>query len=532
MNKMTRKLILCTVACMALWACQTSTTAPTAGVSVELQNPVLPGFHPDPSVVAVGEDYYLVNSSFHYFPGVPIFHSRDLQNWEQIGNVLDRPSQLPLKSATSWLGIYAPTIRYNDGTYYMITTLVGEVEDAARSAANGNFMVTATNPAGPWSEPIYLEQQGIDPSLYFEDGKCYMVSNPDGVITLCEIDPATGTTLSPGKELWRGTGGRFPEGPHVYKKDGWYYLLISEGGTEMAHKLTVARSKNIYGPYESNPANPIFTHCSAAAQNSNIQGTGHGDLFQAADGSWWIVMLAYRRFGGDFHHLGRETFLAPVTWENDWPVINGGKPLAEKMTVRMPSAPKAVPSRDRHYTFSEAPGPEWMHVQAPVYSNYAFTKDGLVLHGNGESLGWGSEHPTALLRRQEAAEVTLSTTVKLHGNADAGLAVYQIFSGYATLGLCRSDLRLEAVLRYQVRSIDKEVRTQLPLWESSACLEIRAYGDHYEFWVNGRELGRLDSALLSTEVVGGFTGVTMGPYCTKGMASFPELRYLERIENE
>ena len=148
-----------------------------------------------------------------------------------------------------------------------------------------------------------------------------MVSNPNGVITLCEIDPATGKTLSPSKPIWTGTGGRYPEGPHIYRKGGWYYLLISEGGTELPHGLTVARSKHIYGPYKSNPANPILTHCSQAGQDNIIQGTGHGDMFQRPDGSWWIVFLAYRRYGGDFHHLGRETFIAPVTWENGWPVV-------------------------------------------------------------------------------------------------------------------------------------------------------------------------------------------------------------------
>ena len=267
---MKRILLALTTLALILAACGQRGVAPD-GVEVELQNPIISGFSPDPSVVAVGEDYYLVNSTFHYFPGVPVYHSRDLLNWQQIGNVLDRPSQLPLEQATASLGIYAPTIRYHDGTFYMITTNVG---------GGGNFMVTAGNPAGPWSDPVWLEQQGIDPSLYFEDGKCYMVSNPDNTITLCEIDPLTGATLSPGKALWKGTGGRFPEGPHIYKKDGWYYLLISEGGTELAHKLTVARSRHIYGPYEANPANPIFTHCSLAAQESNIQGTGHGDMFR------------------------------------------------------------------------------------------------------------------------------------------------------------------------------------------------------------------------------------------------------------
>lgn len=485
-------------------------------VAALLLNPILPGFHPDPSVVAVGEDYYLVNSSFHYFPGVPIYHSRDLQNWEQIGNVLDRPSQLPLKEATSWLGIYAPTLRYHDGTFYLITTNVGN---------GGNFMVTSRDPSGPWSDPVWLEQQGIDPSLYFEEGKCFMVSNPGGVITLCEIDPSTGATLSPSKALWTGMGGRFPEGPHIYKHDGWYYLLISEGGTELAHRLTVARSRDIYGPYESNPANPIFTHCSAAGQESNIQGTGHADFFQAADGSWWTVFLAYRRFGGDYHHLGRETFLAPVTWSGGWPVVNDGQPVAEQMTVTMPAEPAPRASRDRHYTFDGVLGPEWMHIQEPLASNYDFAGGRLVLKGTGDGLGWGSWHPTALLRRQEAAKAAFRTKVTLRGG-EGGLALYQIFNGYATFSLRRSGSRTEAVVRYQIRGLSHE-EVAVPLRSASATLGIHAWGDHYVFLLDGKEIARLDTALLSTEVVGGFTGVTVGMYCSRGAAEFDYFDYTE-----
>ena len=187
------------------------------------QNPVIPGFHPDPSICRVGDDYYLVTSSFQYFPGVPLFHSRDLAHWEQIGHCLTRQSQLPLHDANSTEGIYAPTIRYHEGTFYMTTTNVSD---------KGNFIVYATNPYGEWSEPVWLEQGGIDPSLYFEDGKCYLVSNPSDGIYLCEINPKTGEQLTESRCIWNGTGGRYPEGPHIYKKDGWYYLLISEGGTE------------------------------------------------------------------------------------------------------------------------------------------------------------------------------------------------------------------------------------------------------------------------------------------------------------
>lgn len=498
------------------FACTRPQSAPVGGVEVELRNPILPGFHPDPSVVAVGADYYLINSSFHYFPGVPVYHSRDLQNWEQIGNVLDRPSQLPLEKSNASLGIYAPTIRYHNGTFYMITTHVG---------GGGNFMVTATDPAGPWSEPLWLEQGGIDPSLYFEDGKCYMVSNPDATITLCEIDPATGATLSPGQALWRGTGGRYPEGPHIYKHDGWYYLLISEGGTELAHKLTVARSRHIYGPYEANPANPIFTHCSLAAQDSNIQGTGHADFFQAADGSWWTVFLAYRRYGGDFHHLGRETFLAPVTWENGWPVINGNQPVAERMTVRLPDVPAQPQSAPGHEDFSVI-GPAWMHIQHPIAENYAVRDGVLTLTGNGDGFDWGGWHPTALLRRQESAECRFGTRVALQGDGEAGLAIYQSHNGHIEFFVRREKGRSQAVVRVRLHSILHE-QAAVSLPKAEARLEVQAHGEHYDFLLNGREIARVDTKLVSTEMAGGFTGVTVGPYCRLGKAAFQGFDYEE-----
>lgn len=513
--KMTRFLAFLAVLC-ALFACSSRETKPTIGPEVELHNPILPGFHPDPSVVTVGADYYLINSSFHYFPGVPLYHSRDLQNWVQIGNVLDRPSQLPLEQSNASLGIYAPTIRYHDGTFYMITTNVG---------GGGNFMVTATDPAGPWSEPIWLEQQGIDPSLYFEDGKCYMVSNPDATITLCEIDPVTGATLSPGKALWRGTGGRFPEGPHIYKHDGWYYLLISEGGTELAHKLTVARSRHIYGPYEANPANPIFTHCSLLAQESNIQGTGHGDFFQAADGSWWVVFLAYRRYGGDFHHLGRETFLASVSWENGWPVINSGQPVAERMTVRMAVVPEKPQPARIHYDFSVI-GPEWMHIQHPVAKNYSAQDGVLTLVGNGDGFDWGGWHPTALLRRQEAADCHFGTHVSLQGEGEAGLTIYQTHNGHIEFCIFRERGRSRAVVRERLHSILHE-QAVIPLSVPNARLDVIARGDHYEFVLNSQEVARIDAKLLSTEIAGGFTGVTIGPYCRTGKATFQGFDYEE-----
>ena len=244
------------------------------------RNPVLPGFYPDPSVCRVGEDYYLVTSTFEFFPGVPVFHSRDLVHWEQIGHALTRASQLPLREAPPSGGIYAPTIRYHDGVFYMVTTNV---------SYGGNFYVTATDPAGPWSDPIYVDQAGIDPSLLFDDdGKVYFLSNGNGCMSICEIDIRTGEKLAPTRPSWRGTGGRYPEAPHLYKIDGLYYLMIAEGGTEYGHMETIARSISPYGPWEPSPRNPILTNRNTE-QNMPIQGTGHADLVQTQNGDWYAV---------------------------------------------------------------------------------------------------------------------------------------------------------------------------------------------------------------------------------------------------
>jgi xylan 1,4-beta-xylosidase len=479
----------------------------------QYRNPVIPGYHPDPSAVRVGNDYYIVNSSFEYFPGVPIFHSRDMVNWQQIGNVLDRESQLPLEDATSWTGIYAPTIRYNDGVYYVITTNVGK---------GGNFMVTATNPAGPWSDPIWLDQQGIDPSLYFEDGKCYMVSNPDNTIMLCRIDPTTGKRLTPSRPLWQGTGGRYPEGPHLYKKDGYYYLLISEGGTEMAHRLTIARSRNIEGPYEANPRNPLLTHCSLAGQTSNIQGTGHGDFFQAADGSWWIVFLAYRNFEGAYHHLGRETYMAPVEWKTgEWPVVNGDKPVDTLMNVKMPVAAGLQQPRHIRTTFGQPLGPEWVYIQNPDKKKYRRVNHRLRLTPSRSSLT-ENKKPTFVGRRQEAADFTAETRVdfaKGQPGNEAGLTVYQINDGHTDFFLMPTDNGMQVALKVTLKSLSV-VKKAVPITGTTCRLRVRSDGKYYYFeYATGndhfRQMDKIDCALMSTEVVGGFTGVILGIYATQ-----------------
>src|SRR5262245_26506144 len=308
-------------AAVALAAAFSAAAAPDAPRISGYRNPVLPGFYPDPSVARVGEWFYLVNSSFEFFPGVPIHRSRDLVHWEPLGYVLTRDSQLPLATAEPSRGIFAPTIRYHAGTYYMITTNVSH---------GGSFFVTAKDPAGPWSEPVSIAAPGgIDPSLFFDDdGKVYLTSTGSAPgIYEAQIDVASGKLLTPQRIVWKGTGGRYPEGPHIYKVRGRYYLMISEGGTEYGHMVTIARASSPGGPFEPCPRNPILTHRDTQL-NQPIQGTGHADLVEDGAGNWWMVFLAFRPQGGFYwQHLGRETFLAPVRWDaQGWPVVNDGKP--------------------------------------------------------------------------------------------------------------------------------------------------------------------------------------------------------------
>lgn len=475
-------------------------------------NPVIPGFHPDPSVCKSDKGFFLVNSSFQFFPGVPLFHSYDLVNWKQVGNCLTRESQLKLAGATNNGGIYAPTIRYHEGTYYMITT---NISDGGR-----NFLVHTTDPMGEWSEPVWLEQGGIDPSLYFEDGKCYMVSNPDGYMALAEIDPKSGKQLTPSRKIWEGTGGRYPEGPHIYKKDGWYYLLISEGGTEIAHSITIARSRDIYGPYTGNPANPIMTHACKAAEKNIIQATGHADFVQADDGSWWMVCLAYRTMAWGHHTLGRETYLAPVRWDADaWPVVNGNGMISEDMDV--PTLPLRKFEAEPVVTTFDAPlAHEWIHLQNPNMANYEVKGGKLTLRASRIALG-DDGSPTFVARRQEQFDMAASTKVSLRNAArgdEAGLTVYMERNAHYDLLLRSEGDTQRIVLRYRMGELTHEAEGATVKSGDAVQLEITSDIDFYYFAavVNGKrtELGKMDTKYLSTETVGGFTGVVIGMFAS------------------
>ncbi|MCW0484479.1 glycoside hydrolase family 43 protein [Gaoshiqia sediminis] len=504
-----------------------------AGAAQGYQNPVIPGFHPDPSVCKAGDDFYLVTSSFEYFPGVPIFHSKDLVNWEQIGHCLTRPSQLELEKTRPSGGIYAPTIRYHDGTFYMITTNVSD---------KGNFIVHTDDPAGEWSDPVWLKQGGIDPSLYFEGDKCYLTSNPGNCIYLSEINPMTGEQLSESRAIWTGTGGRYPEAPHIYKKDGWYYLLISEGGTEYGHKVTIARSKNIDGPYESNPANPILTHMNVNAQNNPIQGTGHADLVQANDGSWWIVFLAFRPQSGLHHMLGRETFLAPVRWDkNAWPVVNGDGTVDLNMDV--PTLPlQPFPQVSYNTEFDEDKlGFEWNYLRNPKSENYSLSarKGYLRLKATPVSLD-DLDSPTFVGRRQEHIDLTATVKMDLFDaqkGDESGITVFMNNESHYDLFLKQTATgKRVLVLRYRLGALS-HTACEVVMPKGNVYLQVHGDKDYYSFAysTDGKNFETLDKVnvrYISSETVGGFTGIYLGLYATsasktsKAYADFDKFVYV------
>lgn len=498
------------------------------------RNPVLSGCYPDPSVARVGEWFYLVNSSFEMFPGVPIHRSRDLVHWEALGHVLTRDSQLSLAAAKPSGGIFAPTIRHHAGTFYMVTTNV---------SGGGNFFVTAKDPSGPWSEPIWITGQGgIDPSLCFDDdGKVYLTStgSPSGIYQ-SQIDVATGDLLtSPPRRIWKGTGGRYPEGPHLYKIGERYYLMISEGGTEYGHLVTIARASSPWGPFEACPDNPILTHRNTELSQP-IQGTGHADLVEDGQGNWWMVFLGIRPQGGYYwHHLGRETFLAPVRWdERGWPVVNEGQPISLDMRSRGPRA-QAMPTPPVRDDF-DAPtassvaglGPVWNFLRNPVRASYSMAErpGWLTLHGTQVSLEQADGvSPTFVGCRQRHLRARMAARIDYtpaHEGEEAGLVLYRAPRHRYELGVRRSVGAREVFVRQTVGAhvsvVTASVRAS---GRDPLILQVEAEPAGYTFsWSYSPEHSlpsaeatptRLDAAetrLLSTEVTGGFIGTYVGMY--------------------
>lgn len=297
-------------------------------------NPIIKGFHPDPSVCKVGNEYFLVVSTFEYFPGISIFRSTDLINWEQISSCITRPEQLSFERFKSSGGIWAPTIRFNNGRFYITATVDGK----------GNMIVHTDDIYGEWSNPVWVKMGGIDPSILFDNGKCCYCTNARGsdnreAISAAEINPDTGELLSEPVQIWYGIGEGWLEGPHIYHINDWYYILTSEGGTSYNHMISLGRSKELFGKYESCPENPIMTNRNDTTKQ--VQCAGHGDFIEGSDGNWYMVHLATRSCIGNRTPLGREVFLTPIKFENGWVSIKDKKAFLENnsdMGIQKPDA--------------------------------------------------------------------------------------------------------------------------------------------------------------------------------------------------
>jgi xylan 1,4-beta-xylosidase len=495
---------------------------PTAAWSQQAdtyKNPILPGFHPDPSICRVGDDYYLVTSSFEYFPGVPIFQSTDLVHWKQIGYCLTRPSQLPLNKAPASGGIYAPTLRFHDGTFYMVTT---------NMSGRGNFYVTAKDPAGPWSEPIYLDT-GMDPSLFFDDdGTVYYTRHEGGrhgYAAQATLDIKTGK-LGPLKKLWDGTGNVWPEGPHLYKINGKYYLMLAEGGTSYEHSVTIARSDSPWGPFESDPNNPILSH--EHLQDSPIQATGHADLVETPDG-WWLVCLGIRPQGGRFHHIGRETFLAPVVFNKDgWPVVNGNGTLATEMPAPRlkPQVWEQLPAKDDFEAATLAL--PWNFLRNPYDGDWSLTERPgfLRLHGSVVTLT-EADSPAFVGCRQEAFDCTASTRMEFDPGSEqeeAGLVVRGNDKYHYEIGVTLREGKRQVFLRKVIKGKIAEPVQYKDLQNGPVVLSVKASPLSYEFFYESpagvkESLGTALTKDLSVEAIGFddgmcFTGAYFGMYAT------------------
>ncbi|MDV7140559.1 glycoside hydrolase family 43 protein [Maribacter sp. TH_r10] len=497
-------------------------------------NPILKGFYPDPSICKVEGSYYLVNSTFAYFPGIPIFKSDDLINWEQIGNVLDRPEQLNLDGLEVSQGVFAPAIRYSNGVYYVTCTIVG---------GKNNFVVTATDPSGPWSDPVWVpEVEGIDPSFFFDDdNRSYIIYNSDApdkkplydghrTIKMVEFDVAElkvkskpiilvngGTDLSK-KPIWI-------EGPHIYKKNGYYYLMAAEGGTAEDHSEVVFRSHSVTGPYESYPQNPILTQRQLPEDRENpVTSTGHADIFEDGNGDWWGVFLGCRPYSGNHFNTGRETFMAPVVWKDNWPVFDlKGDVVKKSYDIQVPKG--IVEVKGDSTFFDDFSGDhlnfKYNFLRTPRTKWFALGKDGLTLQTRPESCS-NKENPSFIgirqprLRGEVSVAMNFETIIK---DEKAGLVVFQNAEHYYYLSKSFKDG--ENVIQL-LKSNDSEVEEMnfVKIDSKKVYLKIIADNEFYHFYCSNDNKNwipiaeNVDARFLSTTTAGGFVGCYYAMYTT------------------
>lgn len=495
------------------------------------RNPVIPGFHPDPSIVRVGDDFYAVTSTFSWFPGLPVFHSTDLVNWRQIGNAIDRAGQMDLAKMPTNRGLFAPAITHHAGRFWIVNTCV---------ECRGNFVITAEDPAGPWSDPIWLEFGGIDPSLYFaQDGTAWIAYNdaPPGepeyeghrAIWLQQFDIDAMQVLPERTLLVDGgvdfsTQPTWVEGPHIYFVDGWHYLLAAEGGTEDRHSQTIYRSRAVTGPYEPGPFNPILTQRDLPKDRPNrVEATGHADIVKLDDGSWWGLFLATRPFVGQSTLMGRETFLLPLEWVDGWPrFLEPGEPVPTD-----PARPPLPAAEPIDYTswredFSGPLGFEWIGLRTPgPVQTRAIDGGALKLMAGADAAG-SLDRPSFVGRRlrHHAAEFTTRLTFdRASANDFAGLLAFMDESHFLAAGI-EGD-RLVVRLRTDEDQDERGEIVAERAWHAATPVELKLAlrgGEARAFW---RPAGQEDWEIIGAAVdveplasinAGLFTGLVVGPY--------------------
>lgn len=505
---------------------------------MKYNNPVIRGFYPDPSICRVGDGFYLVNSSFEFFPGVPLFYSKNLAQWELVGHCLTEKRQIHLEGCHASGGIYAPTIRYHDGWFYMTVTNVSD---------KGNFIVHTRNPEEGWSEPCWVEQGGIDPSLFFDDdGRGYYATTgnlEDGtsMIQMCEVNPMTGEKLKESRVISLGCGGKCPEGPHIYKKDGFYYLMLAEGGTEYGHMETLQRSRNPYGPYEACPHNPILSH--KDHQKGEIAGVGHGDLVEDAKGNWWMIFHGIRPLKGEYgylmlHNLGRETFLAPVTWTEDgWLTVGNHGTVDFEMEGELPAELKEETESVFEDFFEDAVfSRKYSFLRNPDMSVYVRETENrqLLIRGNDTTLNEEGSPAWMGIRQEEfvvEAEVTLCLEDGGNIGNRAGLAAFYNNAYHYEIYLTKEEGQQYVCYAQCIHGMYAVVE-KLPVSCGEVTLKLKADDQFYKFFFeeNGNReeelLGQGRTAGLCTEGTFrmSFTGTFLGIFSEKTNAFFKRLK--------
>ncbi|HEX2913697.1 MAG TPA: glycoside hydrolase family 43 protein [Chloroflexia bacterium] len=387
-----------------------------------IKNPILRGFNPDPSILRVGDDYYIAASTFEWFPGVQIHHSRDLVNWHLLTHPLTRVSQLDLSGNPNSAGVWAPDLSYHDGLFYLIYTNVRSLDWIYNDTHN--YLVTAPDIMGPWSEPIYLNSSGFDPSLFHDDdGRKWLLNmqwdfrperNTFAGILIQEYSPAEQKLVGPIHNIFKGTSRGLTEGPHLYKRDGYYHLLTAEGGTVYEHAVTMARSKNILGPYEIHPQNPVLT--SAANRELALQKAGHASLVETQNGEWYMAHLVGRPLKPQWTcNLGRETALQKCYWSEDgWlRLSNGGnEPEVEVQGPDLPAYP-FEPEPERYDFDSPELSIHFNSLRVPVDESWASLTERpgyLRLRGRESLSSW--QRQSLLARRQQAFRCEAETCLE------------------------------------------------------------------------------------------------------------------------